>query len=240
MDISNSDAQPEVEFNPYTAPPEEVTNYRRLISDLNPSDVELIRRGYLSHETSVKAVGGLMYFFGLLLVILAIAQAFGNNREAADGQSRVMADVVAFLMLGLLHFAVGNGLRQLQTWARWMELVVASLYTLVGLFQVNIFGLVFLVVMYLMITKKSGVVFSPRYREIVAQTPQIKYRMSPFFRCRVLNRTQVLLNLAVSESIGHDQFGRDHLHRCLGIDSRELLVFLERGEPGLCFHDILG
>lgn len=196
MDISNNDAQPDIEINPYTAPPEEVTNYGPLMLDLNPSDVEFTRLEYLSHETSVKAVGGLMYFFGLLLVILAIAQAFGGNREVVDGQSRVMADVVAFLMLGLLHFAVGNGLRQMQTWARWTELVVASLYTLVGLVQVNIFGLVFIVVIYLMIAKKSGVVFSPHYREIVAQTPQIKYQMSLAFRV-ILGLTVGLVALLV-------------------------------------------
>ena len=97
-----------------------------------------------------------------------------------------------FMVLTLGHVAIGYGLTHLQAWARWTVVVVTgiSLVAGVGLSLLTcltspISGLISLVVgvaingliLYPMLTPRSGVVFSKGYREIIRLTPKIKSRM---------------------------------------------------------------
>jgi hypothetical protein len=191
------------EDNPYAAPatrldamaagpPEEI------------AEAEAIRKAHLGFETNIKSLGGLYYLgaffaaFGIVvgLVMLAGGGFGGPNAAAMDPGTRTIAAAgitAVYAIAFALNFALGFGLRRLQTWARWTAVVLISLGLLyiigvsVGLFLVSpVGGAIALVVgggisaafLYLLLARKASVVFSPRYKEIIAKTPHIFYRTS--------------------------------------------------------------
>ena len=102
--------------------------------------------------------------------------------------------MVVYLLATALNFALGSGLRGLKPWARWTETALCrsrcsfvvlgsigasltgdirrrSLPSLVGLLIVGY-------ILYLLLSQKGSVVFSPAYKEIIARTPHIKYKTS--------------------------------------------------------------
>lgn len=70
-------------------------------------------------------------------------------------------------------------MHRLRTWARWPALGLASLVMIVG--NLREFQLISLVIggviAFHLISRKSMVVFSPAYREIMAATPHIRLQM---------------------------------------------------------------
>ncbi|MBN2296713.1 MAG: hypothetical protein JXM70_30080 [Pirellulales bacterium] len=48
----------------------------------------------------------------------------------------------------------------------------------IGLLQIPIGTIIHAYILYLMLSRKATVVFSPKYREIIARTPHIKYKTS--------------------------------------------------------------
>src|SRR5215469_7966907 len=119
-------------FNPYTAPKAEIG--ADVATGLGASaDDEAIRRKYLSHEASVKAVGWLNQFGGVITVIAGIVllgMAIGGatfpvpGAGAADPQvgAVVFGAIGAFMIpFGALGFFIGSGMRRLRPWARWTE-----------------------------------------------------------------------------------------------------------------------
>ena len=150
---------------------------QRLKEGVAPSaQSEEIRRQYLTHEASVKSVGLLYYFGGVGLFLgglsgIVIAAASASGAEAigqATGRS------VFFLALGIGQFWVGRGLRGLKSWARLPVGILSGL----GLLAVPIGTLINAYVLYLIFSKKGKMVFSDEYREVMEQTPHIKYRTS--------------------------------------------------------------
>lgn len=78
------------------------------------------------------------------------------------------------MMLSMLQFCVGTGIRQLK---KWVKLPVGILSG-IGLFGFPIGTLINAYILYLVFGKKGAVVFSKEYQHIIAATPQIKYRTS--------------------------------------------------------------
>jgi hypothetical protein len=88
---------------------------------------------------------------------------------------------------GTLSYFVGTGLRRLQPWARWTETVLMALQVVIGLVQANPVGLIFeIYILYLMLSSKGKMVFSPGYREIIERTPHIRYKISPIVKVLVV------------------------------------------------------
>ena len=107
---------------------------------------------------------------------------------------------LAYLALIAFHVALGVGLTRLQTWARWVEVALVGLFfigLLAGLSRGLIyaatnrpqdvlpvllvwgaFGLILGYVLYLLLSRKAGVIFSREYQNVIMQTRHIKYHTS--------------------------------------------------------------
>jgi len=185
-------------LNPYQAPLSDVLDTRPEhveFSDL--AEAERLRNIYLKHEASVKSVGSLHYFgavCGLIVCICAVAMIVVSIREENPGNTGVFVGVSAiYVVMTAVNFALGYGLRRLLPWARWTEIILGSIGTFIILSMTiflaatansaaaapNVFWLLInFYILYLMISAKGGMVFSPQYREVIAKTPHIKYKTS--------------------------------------------------------------
>ena len=148
--------------NPYAAPQSIDVPVELL------SDVEAVRKEHLGTEASIKSIG-LLYW--LAAFFLAIA-TFGisMDRPSVNGPA-----YTAFLIgLAALYGITGFAIRRLKPWARWVA-VVLSIPGLIGFPIGTIISIYFL---YLLLCRKSAMVFSAPYQDVIAATPHIKYRTS--------------------------------------------------------------
>jgi len=127
-----------------------------------------VRRHYLYHEASVRSIGSLYYFVAILFIVSGIVGVAGEGGSAA---------AVAFVLLaGLaaIQFWTGRALRTLKPWAR----IPAGIFSVIGLLGFPIGTLINGYILYLLFSAKGNTVFSEAYRQVIAQTPDIKYRTS--------------------------------------------------------------
>lgn len=179
-----SSTLPEDEANPYAAPKAEIG-----AAIIEPGDAEAIRRAYIEHETTVKAVGSLHFVaaaIGAVVLILVLGLA-------PDGRWVKVILVGLATLLGPIgvNVALGIGLNRLRAWARWTEAVLAGgllmgIVAILGaevyfespvqrLVVISCIGLLPLYVLYLLLSRKGAIIFSPEYRAIIAETPHVKY-----------------------------------------------------------------
>jgi hypothetical protein len=190
--------------NPYAPPQAPIggADSADLPSDL--AEAEAIRRTYLSHEASVKSIGSLHYLgviFGVVGLGIFILSALSRNGEMADGMNSApfIGAVVYLLVIVSLNLVLGVGLTGLRPWARWTEVTLASFLLMVYLLMgtvglvvvargrsvgsaetggMLVMSLILSYIIYLLLSKKASMVFSPEYRLIIERTPHIKYRTS--------------------------------------------------------------
>jgi hypothetical protein len=180
--------------NPYAAPESVITPI-----PVHHTEAEQIRQKHLSHEASVKSIGTLYYLGAILLLLVffgyssAILRVF--NEGAAGGSEVGMLIGGALLMLGLIVFQwiLAGGLRKLRPWVRIPTIILS----IIGLIGFPIGTLISGYILYLMLSAKSKMIFSPEYQQVIAATPHLRYRTS-------LLRTVliVLLVIAVFMAIG--------------------------------------
>lgn len=145
------------------------------------SDVETYRRTYLNHEASVKSIG-FLYLLGAIFLVpvgaLVLVGAFGvvvNAPAQGDPQALLVAVIgVFYVALGVFQGFVGYGLRRLRPWTR----IAGSVLSAIGLIGFPIGTLISAYFLYLFMSKKGKVVFSPEYQSVIEQTPHIKYKVS--------------------------------------------------------------
>lgn len=157
----------ETEFNPY-APP--------LAAKLTPDPTqETIRRAHIGHETSVKSIGGLYALVGgLMLLVFFIGLLESLLRSSWDND---FTEQAIRLLIGVGALLLGAGVRRLRPWARIAMAVVSGLLAAVTLLTV-FFSVLNLFVIWLMLSAKGRMVFSPAYQQIIAFTPDVKPRTS--------------------------------------------------------------
>lgn len=169
-----------MEQNPYS--------FNSAASSLNMdapvSQAEEIRKKFLSHEASVKSIG-ILYILGGILGLLVtpvyfiggISALVSDDPDVVESQGLgvflVVMGVVA-LSLTVLQFWAGIGVRNLNPVARIGAGVVAA----IGLLGFPLGTLISAYFLYLLFSQKGVYVFSPEYKEIIAQTPHIKYKTS--------------------------------------------------------------
>lgn len=157
----------EAEFNPY-APPQAAL----LIEESSPGS---IRRAHIRHETSVKAVGGLCAIFGGL-ILLPVFMGFLEAVTSASRRSH-SASLMMGLVIGAGLLVLGANVRHPRPWARIAMAVLSGLMAAVTLLTV-LFPLLNGYVLWLMLSAKGRMIFSPAYQQIIAMTPDVQPRTS--------------------------------------------------------------
>jgi len=157
------------EHNPFAAPL--TMDYA---ADLDTRPAAIIRQQYLSHEASIQSVGSL-YLLGCILVVVGggIMTYMAISGAAQNGSVGAME--LGFLLgIGIGQGFIAVGLRGLKSWAR----IPASLFAGLGLLAFPLGTLINGYILYLLLSAKGRMVFSPEYREVIRQTPEIKYKTS--------------------------------------------------------------
>ena len=168
------------------------------------ADPESVRRAYLRHESNVKSIGLLCYlvaFFSLLGALEFSLFAKGVLPQPPELKAIASPDLIrlgfwalafGFLINTIGQVALGHGLVHLQAWARWtvaaltllslasgsvMSLAACVAYPIQGVLSLVIGGATHGLILYPLLTPRSGVVFSAAYRDVIRKTPGIKGRM---------------------------------------------------------------
>jgi hypothetical protein len=132
----------------------------------------MIRRQYLSHEASVKSMGTLYFLGSIILTISGVMNLLTISSKSGGIFGVVMAAL--FLGLAALQFWLGRGLRRLDGGVR----IVAIVFAAIGLLGFPIGTLISGYFLYLLVSQKGQMVFSPQYQDIIAATPHVKYKTS--------------------------------------------------------------
>ncbi len=165
--------------------------------DAAPSDVEAIRNTYLKHETSVKSIGTL-YLIGaavMIAVLFGVLYA-GFGMENVNDLATLLILAAFIFVLGVIQLMTGLGLRKLKPWSR----IVAVVLSVIGLLNVGLGTVVCAYFLYLLLSKKGKMVFSDEYREVMEQTPHIRYR-TPKALVALVALLVVVLTLAVAAAL---------------------------------------
>lgn len=197
---------PPEDVNPFDPPRAEI-GHRAFDSGLVDNEAELIRRAHIGHEASIRSLGLLCYLgaiFGAIgtLVLLVLGSGLipmnppnANPNAPSPEMLRgiFLGLAVVYLALTLLYGGMGYGLRRLQPWARWTTVVFTALgllYTLVvsviaflanpivGAITLLVGSLIPGYILYMMVSAKGSMVFSPEYKAIILKTPHVKYKTS--------------------------------------------------------------
>jgi hypothetical protein len=148
---------------------------QRMREGVASSEAEDVRNDHIKHEASVKAVGFLYLLGASFMLFASLMFFFGFTQAAPRGDGLVGAGFgVVMLLIGLLQLAVGLGLRRLKSWAR----VIAGVFSGIGLLGFPFGTIINAYILYLLLSAKGRMVFSDEYQDIIAKTPEIKYRTS--------------------------------------------------------------
>ena len=158
------------EHNPF-APPEESI----WVTENDDRPAAEIRKKHLSHEASVQSIG-VLYLLGSVVLVLAAAVWLLGPRprggNAPDAFSFVVA--AALLVVGIAQGFLAVGLRRLRRWAR----IPVGFFSALGLLAFPLGTLINAYILYLIFSAKGTMIFSDEYKEIIRQTPEMKYRTS--------------------------------------------------------------
>jgi hypothetical protein len=164
-----------METNPYAAPVAPPLDFVPGVS----SGAEAIRREHIKHEASVKGLGSL-YLIGAFIAVVGGATALVG--ALSDGSEAVQAGLMGVLIvLGILGFWVGLGIRKLNAGARIVAGVLTGLNLVLSIFALPSSVIAVLINTYilnLLFSKKGAMVFSTPYKDIIAATPHVKYKTS--------------------------------------------------------------
>jgi hypothetical protein len=160
---------------------------------------EQVRKEYLSHEASLKSVG-LLYLLGGGILILSGGSVLVSGLIGLMSRESKGADLTIGALIGLFILAwsgvqiwIGLGLRRLERKVR----IGVTLFSILGLIVFPIGTLINGYILYLLHSKKGKVVFSEPYRQVIAATPQIRYRTSPIAWLALAALVLVLVVIAV-------------------------------------------
>ena len=123
-------------------------------------------------ETSVRSIGLLYYLSGGLFCIAAIALIVASV-ETTQTLS-ILSVAPLYIGVGVAVLLLARGIRKLRPWARKTSLVLSS----IGLLGFPVGTLLNGYILYLLLSKKGKRIFERDYPDIVAATPDVKYRTS--------------------------------------------------------------
>jgi hypothetical protein len=162
--------------NPYASPTADLT--APLTNDSSTTAMEQVRRKYLNHQASVQSVGWLYWIGSVVIYILAFSIVFGPSLgRGSDFSFRLIMGAVYF-GFATLSLWLGYGFRKLDRRAR----IPAGIFSALGLLSFPIGTIINGYILYLIFSAKGSMVFSPEYKELIRQTPHIRYRTSIIVR----------------------------------------------------------
>lgn len=147
---------------------------QKLREGITDSPEEQARKAHLNHESSVRAVG-LLYL--LLAAFFLFSGLGGFVYSVAVLRGEDLAFGISFSVLGAVLVWTGIGVLRLKPWAR----ILTGIFSSVGLLAIPIGTVVNAYILYLLFSKKGITVFSADYKRVIAETPQIKSRVTVFF-----------------------------------------------------------
>ncbi len=159
-------------MNPYANP---AANYAP--RGASSSEDESIRNQFLSHEASLRSIGLLYFLGGFFMILMAsIFLIMGLVTIPQDGAAGIASVVFALIYggIGVGQIFVGKGIRVLKNWAR----ITIGVLSIPGLLGIPFGTLISAYILYLCFSSKGEFVCTPRYHQIVANTPHIKYKTS--------------------------------------------------------------
>lgn len=149
-------------------------------AELSSDDFELVRQKHLAHESSIKALGVLYVLGGLVMAIWLIGMSLSVLEAMKAGSLQIggyeILLTAAFLAAAVLSIFIGLGLRSFRPWSRILGIVFSA----IGLLAIPIGTIIHGYFLYLFLSARGRMVFSPQYKEIIAATPHLKYRTSKF------------------------------------------------------------
>jgi len=166
-----------MDVNPYAPVTDAALNPYTGVGD----DVEATRRRFLSHEASIQSIGVLYLIGGVLSVLYGafmISMALAGFAQVNAQQVSVLIFPVILgfvvLALGVAQGYAGHCMRILNPSGKVLAIIMAA----IGLIAVPLGTLISIYVLWLLLSEKGNVVFSPEYRRVIDATPHIKYRTS--------------------------------------------------------------
>ena len=153
-------------LNPYATP-------KAIVEDIgsNP-EAEAVRRTNLSHEASIRSIGTMYYLAALGAGVGALATM--PQVLIRPGYTAVVMILAAMALLSVVFFLLGRGLRRLRRGVRAPTIALAGL----GLLGFPLGTLINAYILWLMLSTKGRIVFSPEYAAVIEATPHIRYRTS--------------------------------------------------------------
>lgn len=154
--------------NPFAAP--ETISWSE---DADSRPAAAIRRTFLDHEASVQSIG-LLYLLGCGLCIATGSMVVFRTFAGEYPLSSRLGVGFGIIGLGFIQGIIGSGLRGLKRWTR----IPVTLLSVVGLLAIPVGTIINGYILYLLFSSKGATVFSDEYKEIIRQTPDIRYRTS--------------------------------------------------------------
>jgi hypothetical protein len=147
------------------------------VADVSQVDGEAaeIRTEHIKTEASIRAVGTLYYIGGAALCFAAVV--FLVNGASIPQRGLFPGIGVFLLAFGVLALFVARGLRKFRPWARIATIVLSALNVL-GVLRNPLGALIAGYIIYLLLSSKGRRIFQDDYQDIIAATPDIKYKTS--------------------------------------------------------------
>ena len=114
-----------------------------------------------------------LYFMPMIRSVITVPGSTPASRGAVP-VSVILIGLV-FLFLSIVQIVTAIGLWRLQRWSR----PGATILAVFGLLVIPIGTIVSLYAIYILLSPKGRVVFSDEYKQIIRETPHIKYKTSP-------------------------------------------------------------
>lgn len=95
--------------------------------------------------------------------------------------------------VGIFQLMVGLGMRKVKPWVK----IPATILAVLGMLNVPVGTLLSLYILYLLHSSKGKIVLAESYQQVIAQTPEIKYKTSIIVKVLV-----VILLLVIALAIG--------------------------------------
>ena len=158
-------------------------------TDVDMSQAELIRTSHLSHEANIQSLGCLYLLggiFGAISGVAYVAVGIGmlcNLIPAMEDQPQMDATVAGVMQIGIGVVTLAMSFLQLYA-GRTMQTLNASgkipavIISVIGLLGFPCGTMISAFALYLLLSSKGEMVYSPQYKEIVQATPHIRYKTS--------------------------------------------------------------